>query len=309
LRFPDHGGTVDDLLRNAGLAIYEAKAAGGNRARVYDPESHAQALTGARLVWKERISGALEEDRFLLYCQPIVDLRTGDLFEYEALLRMVDEDGQILAPTAFLDVAERFGLIGDIDRWVVRRAIGLLADHQRAGRAIRLSVNLSGKAFDDAELLRLIRRELAAAGVDPRLTLEVTETAAIADLDRAQEFISSLKELGCRFALDDFGVGFSSFSQLKHLPVDYLKIDGSFVRDLPRDEVDQRLVKTMVDLARALGRQTIAEFVQDEETVQLLRALGADYGQGNHLGQPVPAAEILERSRPALPEPAQRKAA
>lgn len=308
--FPDDGRTVDELLHNAGLAIHDAKAAGGNRVCVYDQKIHNQARPEARLAWKERISGALEEDRFLLYCQPIVDLKTGGVFEYEALLRMVGEDGQILEPTAFLDIAERFGLIDDIDRWVVHRAIGLLARHQHADRAFRLSVNLSGKAFGDAELLRLIRQELASARVDPALlTFEVTETAAIADLDRAQDFISSLKELGCRFALDDFGVGFSSFSQLKHLKVDYLKIDGSFVRDLPRDEVDQRLVKTMVDLAHALGHETIAEYVRDEETAQLLRTLGADYGQGYYFGRPVRGSDMFNLGRHHPPDSAQRNAA
>jgi EAL domain-containing protein (putative c-di-GMP-specific phosphodiesterase class I) len=256
-------------------------------------------------VWKQRIVDALERDRFVLYAQPIVSVRTRGVHEYELLLRMLDDDGRALLPVEFIGVAERFGLITEIDRWVVRQAVRLLGDQGRLGAQTRLAVNLSGHAFEDAELLPLIRRELAVRNVRPDfLTLEVTETAAIADMDRAEMFIGSLKKLGCRFALDDFGVGFSSFSHLKQLPVDYLKIDGSFIRELPSDEADQHLVRAMVDVARGLGKETIAEFVQDEATMKLLQELGVDYGQGFYLGRPSPAVETL-----ALLRSAQGKAA
>ena len=293
-----HGATVDGLLGCADLAMYEAKAAGGNMARLYDPSSGSQALSESRLMWKHRIGDALEHDGFLLLYQPIVNLRNGAVHEYEALLRMQDGAGQLITPGTFLPIAERFGLINDIDRWVLQQAIRLLARRQRQGLPTRLAVNLSGKAFEDHDLLPFIERELAASAADPTLlTLEVTETAAIADMRHAQQFIGSLRRLGCRFALDDFGVGFSSFAHLKHLAVDYLKIDGSFIRDLPRDQVDRQLVKAIVDLARGLGRQTVAEFVQEGETVRLLREIGVDYGQGYYLGKPGPVPELTADER------------
>lgn len=212
---------------------------------------------------------------------------------YELLVRMAGDGGEIIPPGAFLGLAERFGLIHAIDRRVVRRAIHLIAEHRRAGRELCLEVNLSGKAFGDSELLLMIRRELAETAINPAcLVLEITETAAIADIGQARKFVDALGALGCRFALDDFGVGFSSFYHLKHLPVTYLKIDGSFIRNLPCDPGDQRLVKAMVEVARGLGKQTIAEFVGDEETLRLLREYGVDYAQGYHIGRPRATSRI-----------------
>ncbi len=203
-------------------------------------------------------------------------------------------------PGLFLDTAERSGLIQDIDRWVVRQAIRLIAAYRTLGKDVQLEVNLSGKAFDDPELLPLIQRELGATGIDPAsLILEVTETAAIANIDRAQQFLRTLKVLGCGFALDDFGVGFSSFSHLKHLPVDYLKIDGSFIRDLARNAVDQHLVQAMVAVARGLGKRTIAEFVGDDETATLLRGYGVDFAQGYYIGRPAPLQDVIDDARRA----------
>jgi len=291
---PEHGATVDDLLAHADLAMYEAKAAGGNTLRVYDPLSGAQELSNSRLRWKHQISQALEKDLFVLYGQPIVDLRTGQVHTYELLLRMLDDHGRLQAPPAFLDTAERFGLIHEIDRWVLRQAIRLLAEQQERGQQIRLAVNLSAKAFERTDLLQMIEGQLAAAGVSATsLVLEVTETAAIADLDKAAMFITGLKRLGCQFALDDFGVGFSNMRQLKHLAVDYLKIDGSFISDLCRDDADRHLVAAFVQVAQALKKQTVAEFVQDEETLQALREIGVDFGQGYYLGRPAPVASFL----------------
>lgn len=295
---PDHGTTVDDLLGRADLAMYEAKKVGGNLTIIYNPESDSPALSGARLVWKERIRDALEHERFVLYRQPILELRSGALHEYELLIRMLDERGEPVPPGMFLDVAERFGLIQEIDRWVLGQAVRLLAEQGRRGDRTRLAVNLSGKTLHDADLLQFIRQQLTSATLDPSLLiLEVTESAASADLERAQTLIRGLRELGCRFALDDFGVGFSSLYQLKHLPVDYLKIDGSFIRDLPKDQADQHVVRAIADLARGLKRQTIAEFVQDDETVRLLREIGVDYGQGYHLGKPEPVPQLLANAR------------
>ncbi|MCL5045651.1 MAG: EAL domain-containing protein, partial [Actinobacteria bacterium] len=213
---------------------------------------------------------------------------------YELLLRLIGEDGQVVLPGAFLGVAERFGLIHDIDRWVVWHAIELLADQERAGRELCLGVNLSGRAFADPELLPLIRREVVRRGLDPgRLMLEITETAAIADVRRARHFVLTLREMGCHFAIDDFGVGFASFYYMKHLPVDYLKIDGSFIRNLPHDRTDQHVVQAIVAVARGLEKKTIAEYVEEEEMLALLKEYGVDYAQGYHVGHPRPVSELL----------------
>jgi EAL domain-containing protein (putative c-di-GMP-specific phosphodiesterase class I) len=253
-----------------------------------------QARIESRIGWQHRIREALEHDRFVLHAQPILDIRTGAVSQYELLIRAAEVGGELVLPSVFLGIAERSGLIQEIDRWVVRRAINTLAEQQAAGNAVRFEVNLSAKAFADHELLPMIQRELAETAIDPsNLVLEVTETAAIANLDEARRFIETLQAMGCKFALDDFGVGFSSFAHLKYLPVDYLKIDGSFIRELSRNVVDQHLVQAIVDVARSLGKQTIAEFVNDDDTVYLLQKYGVDFAQGFHIGRPRPLEEIL----------------
>ncbi len=297
--FPEHGATAGELLSRADLAMYQAKGEGRNRLCMFEPEGDWQAAVEARIGWYQRIHEALERDLFVLHAQPMLDLRTGTVTQYELLLRAVEVNGELVLPGVFLDIAERSGLIQEIDRWVVRRAIRMLGEHRAAGEQITLSVNLSGRAFADRDLLSIIQTELSAASVDPAaLILEVTETAAITNMDDAQRFVRTLEAIGCGFALDDFGVGFSSFSHLKYLPVDYLKIDGSFIRDLPRNPIDQQLVQAIVNVARALGKQTIAEFVNDDETIRLLTEYGVDFAQGYHIGVPA-----------LLPEPHQRDAA
>ena len=296
--FPEHGTTAGELLSRADMAMYRAKEEGRNRSSTFAPDGDWQARVESRIGWHQRIREALDNDLFVLHAQPILDLRTDQISQYELLLRMKGPDGELIAPTVFLDIAERSGLIQDIDRWVVRRAIQLMAEHQAAGRELRLEVNLSGKAFADRELLTMIQHELVAHGVNPaNLVLEVTETAAIANINDAQTFLRTLSDMGCGFALDDFGVGFSSFSQLKHLPVDYLKIDGSFVQDLAANAVDQHLVQAIVSVARGLGKKTIAEFVGDAETVRLLKQYGVDYAQGYHVGRPAALAEVVRGAK------------
>ena len=298
--FPEHGATAAELLSRADMAMYRAKDEGRNRAVMFAPEGGWQARIESRMDWHQRIREALDKDLFVLHAQPILDLRTNEVSQYELLLRMVGPDGEMIAPSQFLDIAESSGLIQDIDRWVVSRAILLLAEHKAAGYDLRLEVNLSGKAFADPDLLPAIQRDLATYGVDPRnLVLEVTETAAIANMTDAREFVRTLQGMGARFALDDFGVGFSSFSQLKHLPVDYLKIDGSFVQDLAVNAVDQHLVQAIVSVARGLGKMTIAEFVGDDETLRLLTEYGVDYAQGYHIAKPAPLREFTGDLRSA----------
>ena len=290
--FPSHSDTIETLLACADLAMYRAKEEGRNRVSIYTPEQKTKIES--RLLWEKRIREALDRDNFVLYLQPIMDVRQNCIIGYEALLRMIDEKGEIVAPSSFLDIAERFGLIHDIDRWVVSKAIRLVQKLTQNAKSAYLEVNLSGRAFVDKKLLPFIKNELTETSVDPStLIFEITETSMVENIAVAQCFITELKSLGCRFALDDFGVGFSSFNYVKHLPVDYLKIDGSFIRHLPYDTMDQHLVKAIVAVAHGLGKKTVAEFVQDELTMSLLREYGVDYAQGHHIGKPQYMSEFM----------------
>ncbi|MDF2629725.1 MAG: hypothetical protein K0R39_3556 [Symbiobacteriaceae bacterium] len=293
--YPDHGSTAADLLTRADVAMYQSKDHGRNRASFFNNGCAAVEQGEQKLHWEQRIRAAIDENRFVLYSQPIWSMAEGRISHCELLLRMLGENGEVIAPGEFLPVAERFGLIHAIDRLVVRKAIQTVAAKECCGV---VEVNLSGLAFSDAELLPLIRRELAEHQVNPAaIIFEITETAAIADLQQAKQFISTLRTLGCRFAIDDFGSGFASFAYLKHLPVEFLKIDGSFVVNLMRDPVDRHLVKSMVEVARGLGKQTIAEFVGDAETMRLLRDIGVGFAQGYYIGVPAPV-----QSKTALPQ-------
>lgn len=288
---PDHGGTVHDLLTRADLAMYEAKT-DRDSYRVFSHETDYHRELTTRRVWEERIRAAVENDAFVLHAQPIRYL-DGTVRTYELLLRMVENDGTLILPGNFLPIAERSGLIHLIDHWVVRRAMELIREHEAAGLETRFAVNISARSLVDLELPRILERGLRETGIDPsRLTIEITETAAIADLDEARRFIGRLTRLGLRFAIDDFGAGFASFTYLKRLPVDDVKIDGSFIRNLPRDIEDQHIVGAMITIAHAMGKKVTAEFVEDEETLLLLKGLNVDYVQGYYLGRPGPLTTV-----------------
>jgi EAL domain-containing protein (putative c-di-GMP-specific phosphodiesterase class I) len=210
--------------------------------------------------------------------------------QHELLIRMLDDDGDVIPPGAFLQVAERFDLIQHIDRWVAARALELIAAHDD----LRLTVNLSGRTLTDDGLLAELEDGIARTGADPsRLTFEVTETAAVANIHLAREFAERLRTIGCRFALDDFGAGFGSFYYLKHLPFDYLKIDGEFVSNCLQNRTDQLVIRAVVDIAQGLGKETVAEFVGDAELMDFLRTQGVDYAQGFHVGRPLPLEQVL----------------
>jgi len=293
--FPERAGELasEELLVEADIAMYDAKESGRDRACVFDADSSRQLSLQARMTWAGEIREALAEDRFTLDAQPIVALQPGGSLRHELLVRMIGRDGDIIPPGAFLPVAERFDLVQEIDRWVISRAIELLGERHRHGEDVCFEVNLSAKSLGQADLPAQIARQLAAHGADPsRLIFEVTETAAIVNLERAKQFARRLGELGCGFALDDFGAGFASFYYLKHLPFDYLKIDGEFVESLTQSTTNQLVVQSLVTIARGLGKQTIAEYVGDAETVELLRSYGVDYAQGFHIGRPRPVAEL-----------------
>ena len=279
--------SADEVMSHADLACNIAKQQGRNRINLYNPADLDKADMAADMGWATQVRAMLEHDRFLLVYQPIVSADTGEVLDYEALVRMVCDDGQIILPGGFMPAAERFGLIHSVDRWIVRRAITQLHDMHVRGQQASFSINLSGKAFEDDSLLPMIRELLESTGLDPqRVTFEITETAAIANLAAAEEFISALKDIGCQFALDDFGSGFSSFAYLKHLPVDKLKIDGAFVKGMAHSSVDQAMVESMNQVAHALGKITVAECVENEATLQILRDMGIDRAQGNYIGRP-----------------------
>jgi EAL domain-containing protein (putative c-di-GMP-specific phosphodiesterase class I) len=254
-----------------------------------------------RRPWLERLRRALSEDLFVLHYQPIVSLSDGVVSHYEALIRLADDpQGQLTPPCSFLPAAERYGLIQEIDRMVIGKVIALmggeLAGEQTSAGAARVAVNLSALSVTDHGMLAHIERELTRHRVDAeRLVVEVTETVAISDMGRAEAFCEGVHTLGGSVALDDFGAGFGSFQYLKQLPFRYLKIDGEFIRTLPSSPKDQLVVQALVGVARGMGKQTIAEYVGDAQTMQLLHDYGVDYAQGFEVGRPCSQFETFAR--------------
>jgi diguanylate cyclase (GGDEF)-like protein/PAS domain S-box-containing protein len=294
--FESDDATAGEVMVNADLAMYAAKTSGRDRVVIYTPTEARRARAMAKLTWSQRIQDALNRDRFVLHLQPILELSTGQIRHGELLLRMKGDRGKLIAPGAFLPAAERFGLIHAIDRWVVQRAIRLMSDTIESGP--RVGINLSGESIvGDPLLLEMIEQELERSPVDPsKLIFEVTETAAIANMPEATQFARGLTSLGCSLALDDFGTGFGSFYYLKHLPVSYVKLDGEFIQNLPRSEVDEHMVKAIVGVSQALGIKTVAESVADEETIGLLHKHHVDYAQGYYVGKPAPLDVALAES-------------
>jgi diguanylate cyclase (GGDEF)-like protein/PAS domain S-box-containing protein len=286
--------TSEELLTHADLAMYEAKDDGGDSLAVFEPTRHRRELLGERLQMAERIRRAIDEGSFEVYCQPILDVTADAVSQHELLVRMLDEEGGVISPADFLPIAERFGLIVAIDRWMVLRAIELVAEQSEQGRRICVEVNLSAGSMVDADLFNEIERAIGESGIDPaQLIFEVTETTAIENLGDAKRLAERLIQLGCRFALDDFGAGFGSFYYLKHLPFDFLKIDGDFIRRLPVNPTDQSMVEAIVQVCHQLEKRTIAEFVEDQATLDLLREYGVDFAQGYHVGRPESAAKTF----------------
>lgn len=283
-----------EIMTAVDLAMYEAKEAGRNRFALYRPPTDAPPRSSSRLAEAERIQRALTHDQLELYCQPILDLAKNEVSQYELLLRLRSDDGALLSPGAFLYVAERFGTILSIDCWVVQQAVALIAAQARAGRSLTLNLNISAKSIGDPHLVTVIDQALSNAGIDPAcLVFELTETAAIGNIERARAFTTELRSRGCRFALDDFGAGFGSFYYLKHLAFDYFKIAGDFIRGFGANTTDQLVVEAIVGIARGMGKKTVAEFVTDQDMTDRLRRSGIDYAQGFHIGVPRPIAETF----------------
>ena len=286
-------GSSDELLANADLAMYDAKEGGRDRAECYQGDDRDEPRIRSRMRWMERIKDAMDEDRFVLHAQPIVDLGSGEVVEHELLLRMLDREGEVVPPAAFLPVAERFGLICALDRLVIAKAVALAASRRALGERTGWSINLSAKSLAEPGLVDFISEQLAEHDLDPScLTFEITETAAVTNVGLARTLAEGLHDLGCKLSLDDFGAGFGSFYYLKHLPFDVLKIDGEFVRGCVTSTTDQLVIDAVVRVARGLGKTTVAEFTGDRETASFLRRAGVDCAQGFYLGKPVPLADV-----------------
>ncbi len=293
LLFRNGMDNAEEALVNADLAMYDAKEGGRDQISVY-ADVHDQSRMKTRLSWIHRLGVALQEERFVLHAQPIADLRTGTVSQYELLVRMLGEAGELIGPGAFLHLAERYDLVQELDQWVTRAAIELLQRRVALAAPLAVEVNLSGKSLGDERLLAVIEDGLRGSRIPAgSLIFEVTETAAVANIEEARRFADRLTELGCRFALDDFGAGFDSFVYLKYLPFDFLKIDGEFVVNCTRNRTDQLVIESLVSVARGLGKRTIAEFVEDRPTQLFLRDHGVDFAQGYHIGRPVPISEAL----------------
>jgi len=284
--YPGQASDADDLVAHADIAMYQAKDAGKNTWRVFRADIEADTEMRTRLSWGERISNALDKGLFQLHFQGVYRAEDGTLSHLEALIRMNDErnPGQLIMPGHFIPLAEKSGRILDIDRWVIHETLRRLADNPAIPS---IALNLSGRSLSEPGLPQYIGDELRQAGVNPsRLIVEITETAAVSDLHDAQRMIEALRHLGCGVCLDDFGVGFASFAYLKHLHVDTIKIDGIFIRDLPNDPDNQVFVQAMVSVALGLGKSVVAEYVEDGQTLALLRQFGVDLVQGYFLDRP-----------------------
>jgi EAL domain-containing protein (putative c-di-GMP-specific phosphodiesterase class I) len=279
------------------VACYTAKEMGRNRVHVYHEKEAASVQRHVEILQAAGLRDALEMERFCLYCQPIVPLHEDkpDAVHYEVLLRLRDENGDISLPGAFIPAAERFNLMPELDRWVIRTAFRNYRE-LLANRNARISVNLSGNSLNDESLIDFVSHQFKEFSLPPhRVCFEITETAAVTDLSRAGRFIFEVQKLGSELALDDFGSGLSSLRYLKALPIDYLKIDGSFIQDIDRDSGNQAIVAAVNQLAHHLGIRTIGEYAATAQIVEALLELDVDYAQGFALGVPVPfSTEGLE---------------
>jgi diguanylate cyclase (GGDEF)-like protein/PAS domain S-box-containing protein len=289
---------IIEVLKQADAACYAAKDAGRNRVHVYHPQDEELSRRSGEMQWVARITRALEEDRFQLYCQPIAPVKTvtPGRFYYEVLLRLQEKNGDLVPPGAFLPAAERYGLSIRLDKWVIKKTLDWLKSHPEHVEKLDLCcINLSGHSLGDQELLAFIEKQFKKNKIPAeKICFEITETAAIGNLRKATEFIKALKQYGCLFALDDFGSGLSSFGYLKSLDVDILKIDGTFVRDIATDPVDLAMVRSINEIGKVLGKRTTAEFVENDEILEILKQIGVDRAQGYGISRPIPIDELCK---------------
>jgi Amt family ammonium transporter len=298
----DQSNDLEQILSFADSACFSAKEEGRNKIHIYDPLGSSAAKRHGEAKWVTHIRSALDEDRFTLYVQPIKSIGRHDVPEHvEVLVRMLDESGDLILPGAFIPAAERFGLMPNVDRWVIDRLINCIvdnrgADNQHACLATgrRYFVNLSGHSLCDKDVLQMILDRIKRFDLPKgMLCFEVTETAAISNLNSAEHFMRTLQRFGCEFALDDFGSGLSSFSYLKHLPVEYLKIDGAFVKEMLDNVIDDSMVDAINRIGHIMGLETIAEFVENSRVLDRLKDIGIDYAQGYGICRPYPIEQLF----------------
>jgi diguanylate cyclase (GGDEF)-like protein len=284
---------LTDVLSAADAACYMAKDKGRNRVQFYRPHDSEISMRRGEMEWVSRLRQALQENRFALYAQrilPIGELRDSPRPHHELLVRMVDEHGGVIPPMAFIPAAERYSMMPLIDEWVIENALARISTLGADGGTF--AINISGRSIADERFLEFVREQFRRYGLPPRsICFELTETAAVANFDKAARFCGEMKALGCLFSLDDFGAGMSSFGYLRHLPVDFIKIDGSFVKDLAEDPVDRATVRAINDVGHVMGKQTVAEFVEGEGALAALREIGVDFAQGNWISPPTPFPE------------------
>ena len=296
--YPFHGNDVASLLSNVDIAMYQAKDHGRNGYALFDQDAQSIRSTHKRVHWAKNLREAMDEDRLLLYSQPVVRLADRELVHQEILLRIQGEHGKIILPGDFIEIAESIGMIQEIDMRVVKKLIRYLQTQPETEQKQRYFVNLSRASISDPRWVRRFQHMLGASDVVPsQLVFEITETAAMSEIDVTVSFMRELREMGCRFALDDFGSGFSSFYYVKKFDVDYLKIDGNFVRDLVHDEPNRIFVKALNDVAKGLHKQVIAEWVENKEVLEALIEMGTQYGQGHLFQHPQPLIQ-----QPPAPE-------
>ncbi len=286
-------GNAEEYLMRADIALYVAKGRGRNLIHMYDPEDNESDELRHRISVSQRIRRAITEDRMVLYFQPIFDVNRKEISYYEALIRLRETNGDIVGPYDFIPALEASGEMHLLDRWIIKLAIRTLRDHPELKH---IAINLSAQAFKNENLVPSILETLRDTGVNPnRITFELTESASLFNLNITQRVIAELHHLGCSFSVDDFGSGFSSFAYLKELPADYIKLDGSFIQNLHKDTVDQTLVRSIIQVIQALGKKAVAEYVENEEILNILIAMGIDYVQGYHIGHPLPVEKILTK--------------
>lgn len=285
--FPGSETNSNELLSNADSAMYHAKMLGRNQYYLFHADDSHREQTHHRMIWREKIEYALENGRFILHYQPILNIQTRTISHYETLIRMLDENDELIAPGVFINYAERLGMIQDVDNFILKSAISKQAQLMRQGHDITLAINLSAKVFDNPKLTKNIKKYIDKYHARAEnLIFEITETAAVSDIVAAEKLMQQIQNLGCQFALDDFGVGFSSFYYLRELPVEYVKIDGSFVNDLPHNTDNQILVKALSEVAIGFNKLSVAEFVDSLQTLHILNEAKVNFAQGYFIGKP-----------------------